>query len=116
VRRPPKLALAIALIALHVGGAIAGLEHQAAHHDVPVASGDDLAGDDDNLGARHDRGHAAAHEHCALAPADADVIAPAIAIVVIAPAPVTRVAPAPPTFVPRPASILSVAPKTSPPG
>lgn len=125
--RPPKLALAIVLIAVQVAASVAGLEHLGTHHvvcvehgeliDVPVAAQDDVPGDDDSLGARGERPRLADHTHCALAPADDDAIAPPSGLIVIAPAPIVRaVVVARAIAAPRPASVLTVAPKTSPPG
>lgn len=126
--RPSKLALAIVLIAAHVAASTAIVEHLGTRHvvcvehgeliDVPIAASDDAAaGDDDSLGARGERPRLAEHTHCALAPADDDAIAPSPCVVLDTPAPIVRaVAVAHAIVTPRPTSVLSVAPKTSPPG
>jgi hypothetical protein len=118
--------LALALIALQIAASIAGLEHAGVRHvvcaedgamiDAPAAPIIDGAPDDDSLGAGGDHARPNGHDHCALAAADDDAIAPALLAVVAAPAPISRVPAAAPALVaPRAVRPLSVAPKTSPP-
>ena len=119
--------LAVALVALQVVASVIGIEHLAVRHVVcaehgalidapaaPVVDGD--SDDDDSLGARGERAHVSDHEHCALAAADDDAIAPQVRPVVVAPTPLAQLrAVAPAVIPPRAIPPLSVAPKTSPP-
>jgi hypothetical protein len=123
--------LALALIALELTASFAGLEAAAVRHavciehgaaiDVPLAApaaavdpDDDYS--DDNL-AGHERPRVLDHDHCALAACAADAVAPEARLALAVPAPPIRHLLAVPAVAPpRAVRLLSIAPKTSPPG
>src|SRR5438552_2329295 len=118
---PRRAVLALAVVAIQLAASVAGYAHDAAvHHaicpddgeliDVPGASDDASddarapawADDDDNLGSRSgEPARPRDHQHCALAPAVDDAIAPATHVAISAPAPACR--------------LVSIAPSVPPP-